>query len=425
MTYAVVAALCATLVLAGCGDDEPSPFQTPGETEEAVADLGFPVLATRNTTRVSTSDPIAGAASVARAIYSGGAPETKAAAVTLVDSGDWRAALAATALMAPPLGAPILFSDGDSLPDASSDALKALAPTGSDPAGGKAQVIRVGDTARPDGLRSTTIDGADPYTLALGIDRFAAAARKRQSNRVLVVSADAPEYAAPAAAWAAKTGDPIAFVTKTGVPPVTARQLRDHQDPSLFVLGPSKVIPPAVSKALRRFGTVRRVGGQDPVTNAIAFAGYRAGSFGWGINSPGNNYAITRSEDVLSAISLAPLSASGLHGPLLLLDRKDSLACPLLQFLLDYQPGFYAGQGDPSEIAHGRAWIAGDPETVTPVLQSRIDALLEVSPVREQGNTEPAPGACHQIGASAAAPPTAGATTTPGTTTAPTPPAGR
>jgi len=411
MTYGVVAALCATLALAGCGDDEPSPFQAPGEAEEAaVADLGLPVLATRNTTRVSTNDPVQAAASVARAIYSGGAAETKARAVALVDRRDWRSVLAATALMAPPLGAPVLLSDGDDLPEASEDALEALAPTGSDAAGGRAQVIRVGATARPDGLRATNVDGTDPYAVALGVDRFAAAARKRQSNRILVVSADAPEYAAPAAAWAAKTGDPIAFVTKAGIPPVTARQLRDHQDPALYVLGPSKVVPPAVSKALRRYGKVRRVGGQDPVTNAIAFARFRNGSFGWDINQPGHGFTFGRTTDPLTAITLAPLSATGLHGPLLLLPDADALPAPVQEFLLDVRPGY---QSDPSKGVYNRAWIVGDPEAITPGLQSKLDALLEIVPV----DTRP------PATSTRATPPPARTTT--GTTSAPTPPPSR
>ena len=70
----------------------------------------------------------------------------RAPAVTFVDSGDWRAGIAAAALLAAPVGAPILLSDGTTCRRAPDSALKALAPTGSKAAGG-AQVIRVGDVA--------------------------------------------------------------------------------------------------------------------------------------------------------------------------------------------------------------------------------------------------------------------------------------
>ena len=52
-------------------------------------------------------------------------------AVTLVDSDDWRAGIAAAVLMAPPLRAPILLTDGDGRARARpSTALDSLRPTG-------------------------------------------------------------------------------------------------------------------------------------------------------------------------------------------------------------------------------------------------------------------------------------------------------
>ena len=77
---------------------------------------GLPVIATKNTTRIDGSSPAAVAAGVALAVYPGGVerPHT----VALADAGDWQAALAATALMSPPLRAPLLLSSGGSLPGA-------------------------------------------------------------------------------------------------------------------------------------------------------------------------------------------------------------------------------------------------------------------------------------------------------------------
>src|SRR3954447_6796847 len=114
-----------------------------GTETTAAQDLGFPVFATKNTTRVGGADPIADAAAIARAVYPSLSPGTRPKAVTLVDGGDWRAALAASVLMAAPIRAPVLLGEGTSLPDATSEALDALAPSGSKPAGG-AQVVRIG-----------------------------------------------------------------------------------------------------------------------------------------------------------------------------------------------------------------------------------------------------------------------------------------
>ena len=121
------------------------------------------------------ADPVANAAGVAQAIYPARSRDTRPAAVTLVDGKDWRAAISAAQLMSRPLRAPILLSDGDKLPDASQSALDELGPTGAAKAG-NAQVIRIGGTAKPKGLRSTDVEGADPAALAQAIDKLHTAA---------------------------------------------------------------------------------------------------------------------------------------------------------------------------------------------------------------------------------------------------------
>ena len=88
--------------------------------------------------------------------------------MTLVDASDWRVAVAASALMAAPFRAPILFTDGTTLPDASKTALDALAPGGSK-AAGDAQVIRVGNVAKPAGYKATDLEGAGPLELTRSI----------------------------------------------------------------------------------------------------------------------------------------------------------------------------------------------------------------------------------------------------------------
>ena len=70
-------------------------------------------------------------------------PATRPQTVVLVDQRDWPAALAASSLASAPLGAPILYADGDSLPDASGQALSAMHPIGAAALGG-AQVLAIG-----------------------------------------------------------------------------------------------------------------------------------------------------------------------------------------------------------------------------------------------------------------------------------------
>ena len=375
-----VTTLC--LSVAGCGGKATGPTSTPkigakGSQPHAAQGLGFPALATKNTTRVGGADPVADAAAVAQAVY----PGTHPRAVTLVDSGDWHAGIAAAALFAEPVGAPILFSDGTALPAGSSDALKALAPTGSKAAGG-AQLIRIGNVPDQSNLKTTQIKAANPFALGRAIDAFLTAAANRSSERVLVVSADKPAFAMPAAGYAAKSGVPVLFVTRDTLPPDTKAALVAHRQPKIYLLGPTSVIGPKVQTELSKLGKVTRISGPDPVRNAIAFARYADGSFGWGIVDPGHGLVFSSAgADPLTAAAAAPLSASGSYGPLLLNGDASKLDPNLAAFLLDIQPGY---QKDPVRGVYNHGWIVGDANVMSVGVQSQIDRLLEISPVNQR-----------------------------------------
>ena len=192
---AAIAAIAACLTIAGCGGGATRLIirtTTTGSSAAApAASLGFPVLATKNTTRVSGVDPISDAAGVALAVFPSVAAGTHPTAVTIAPTDDWEAAIAASVLMAPPIRAPILLSGSAALPPATSNALNLLAPTGAGQAAG-AQVIRVGDVPAVKGLRSAAISGNGPYALAAAIDKFASAAAGKPSPDVVIASADGP-----------------------------------------------------------------------------------------------------------------------------------------------------------------------------------------------------------------------------------------
>lgn len=424
--------LAATLVLAGCGggDDQKSPFTPPKGEEDAASSLGFPVVATRNTTRTATKDPVDAAASVASAAFPDGSDASRAKAVAIVDRKDWRSALAATALVAAPVTAPLLFSDGGKLPKATQDAIDTLKPRGSAAADG-AQALLVGNVGRPSGLRAKSLEGADVYEQARAIDRFTTQARGRASDRVLIVNGDRPEFALPAAAWLAKSGDPVAFVTSRGVPAATARQLASHPRATLYVLGPSAVVRPSVTKTLRKYGTVKRVGGVTPVDNAVGFARYKDGSFGWNVVRPGHNFLVAQTSDTLGAITLAPLAASGLHGPLLLNDASDTLSVGLREYLRDIKPGFDPTDPDldAADVPKNRAWLTGDVSNIGQKVQAQIDTLLEVASISRapQGGDDGLPrGDEADAAPTVTTTPTPAPATPPGRTTSTTPtPRGR
>jgi hypothetical protein len=394
--------LVLLLGLAGCGGGDggdgasdtptPSPKEqaeqgTPvlgqrGDEEPAGPALGFPVFATKNTTRVGGADPVADAAGVAQAVFPSRSQDTRPSAVVLVDQDDWRAGIAASQLAAAPLRAPVLFTEGDELPEATADALDKLQPRGARQAG-RAQVIRIGEVAEPDGLKATDLPSGNPPATARAIDKLQAAAAGKPSRAVLVASADRPDFAMPAAGWAAKSGDPVLWTGRDALPAETKAAIAAHGKPQIYVLGPEDVISEAVAGELRKLGSVKRISGPDPVTNAIAFARFTDGTFGWGVTDPGHGLVFATTARALDAAAAAPLSASGKYGPLLLVTEAQALPQALQDYLLDIQPGY---DEDPVRGVYNHGWLMGDEAAISADVQSRIDTLLEIQPVDTGGD---------------------------------------
>jgi hypothetical protein len=384
---ALAAALLAFLGGCSLGDEEqtsPPQLGVEAEDEEAAEKLGFPSSATRNTIRVGGSDAVADAAGVAGALFPATGTSDRPTAVVLVDQDDWQSAIAASVLTGPPIGAPILLSDGDELPAVSEDTLERLEPRGSD-LSEDAQVIRIGpDVPRPDGYKTALVQGENPYERAAAVDRFFSAARGRPSNDVVLYSGERAEWAMPAASWAARSGDAALPVAAESIPPPVARALQDHERPNVYILGPERIISKRVADQLeeRRLArSVNRIEGETPVENAIAFARYEKGDFGWRVNVPGFNFAIASTTRPADAAAAAPLATRGVFAPLLLTDAAEQLPEPLEAYLLSVQPGY---EGDPRDAVYNRAWILGDDTAISVGQQAQIDNITELIPV--QGN---------------------------------------
>src|SRR3954447_147643 len=385
--------LLLAIVLSGCsiaGGDTPTtgsaslatsgPAPTASQPQ-AAEKLGFPAVATRNTIRVGGGDGVADLAGVAAAVFPATAEQDRPHAVALVDKDDWQGAIAASVLNAQPLGAPLLASDGGSLPAAPSDALARLKPRGADLAR-DAQVIRVGSKPpAPSGLKSGKITGADPYATAAAIDRFFTAIRGKPSPHVIVASGEQAPYAMPAAAWAARSGDSVLFTKRSRVPRATMQAIAAHDKPDIYVLGPESVISKAVEKKLKQLGTVRRVDGPTPVANAVALARFSRHGFGWGVTVPGYNFSLASTARPLDAAAAATLATNGVFAPMLLTNISGRLPTDVSGYLLDVQPGY---QTDPSSGVYNRVWILGDTKTVSLGAQGRLDEITRLIPVESR-----------------------------------------
>jgi hypothetical protein len=364
-------------------DEEPAPAPrvvvekeaAPRETRE----LGFPAFATKNTTRVAGADPVADAAGVALATSPATGGVEGPAAVTLVPDNDWTAGVAAASLVGDPVRSPILVSTRDEVPELTLTALTALAPQGS-PETGDTQLFRVGNAAAPRGLRLRNVTGDNPAGLAADVADLRQRLTGDSPQHVLLVSSDRPEFAMPAAAWAARSGDPVLFVQRGSVPAPTLEALRDLGDVPVYVLGPKSVVPDKVVDRVDEEidGTPKRVGDEDPVSNAVAFARYTDGTFGWNITDPGHGLVIANTARPVDAGAAAALSASGKWGPLLVTESADALPAPLEGFLLDIKPGFI---DDPTRAVYNHAWLIGNDEALSVDVQAQIDELLELARV--------------------------------------------
>lgn len=350
----------------------PEPVET-----EAPEEIGFPGFATNNTTRVGGADPASNAAGVALAVFPSQTPEQRPDAVALVDEADWQSAVAASALMAEPIRAPLLISNADEVPDATEEAIQSLDPAGSGPAHG-AQTFAIGEAAAPSGLQTTRIHGAGPEAAAT-IAKLRDKLLGGPPDHVIVAPAAKPAFAMPAAAWAARSGDPVLYADAESLPKPTEEALRRHPEVPVYVLGPSSAIS---SQVVRRIAAidkrVRRVSGEDPVTNSVALARYSDAGFGWNVNDPGHGFVVARSDSPLDAVAAAPLSASGTWGPLLLTDSADTLPAALREYLLDVKPGYTT---DPTRAFYNHVWLIGDQDTIDVTQQAEIDELAELAKI--------------------------------------------
>ena len=359
----------------------PTQISATSTSESATAELGFPVTATKNTTRVAGADTVADVAGVVSAVFPSTSPKNRPNAVAIVDKADWQGVVAASVLMAQPLGIPILLSDGGKLPAVSSDVLKRLSPPGS-PLAQNAQVIRIGDrAAHPSGYRTAVIPGTDSAELAAGIDRFFSVARSKPSGDVVVTTGEQPGFAMPAAAWAARSGDSVLFAQRNAVPEVTRSALKRHEHSHIWVLGPPSAIGSRALEALSRYGKVTRVDGVTPVQNAIAFTRFSKGGFGWGITTPGQNFTLASVARPSDAAAAAVLATSGVFAPLLVTDRAESLPSQVEAYFLDVQPGY---QSNPNAGVFNHVWILGDTNAVSLAAQGRLDTITQLVPVQTQ-----------------------------------------
>lgn len=369
------------------GSDGPALISDSGTTGpiggdvegSSVGSLGYPAVATRNTTRISGTDPADISVAAALAAYPTVGPGTPPQALTVVNVDQWQAGVAAATLSAAPVGAPILLAPSGKLTEGAADALSEFDPQGA-PTTGETEVFAVGKVAPPSGYDTKTVNAKSPADLAVAIAELKSELTDAPPDAFVLVSSEEAEFASPAASWIARSGDVVLYTGKDSIPKATVDYLKkkENKDVPVFVLGPASVVSPGALKALDKVSTVERVGGEDPVSAALELVRFSSGTFGWNLNDPGHGYMIARADRPMNAIAATALSTGGTWPALLLTDDSDKLPEEVGDYFLDVKPGY---DTDPTRALYDHVWIIGDEDQIDVTQQALIDDAVELEPV--------------------------------------------
>lgn len=380
LTATFILLLGATL--AGCSPGADNKEESAAANAQTT--VSMPWIATKNTTRINTSDPVQAAVLVSQTLWTAETKSNRPSSVVLTSVDNWQIAAVSTDLIHHPSNGPVLFFTKDGVPDETLAELKRLKPLGADSNDG-IQVVMVGPSPESIGtelselnLKVDKIEGEDPATVAGAIDAYYAKVSGGLPQSVIIGSMDSPEYTLPAVNWIAHMPEPLLYVAKSDIPAATADALKERGgNAAIYVLGPESVISTDVEEQLKQYGTVTRIAGEDPYENAIAFAKFKdtANGFGWGITAPGHNLSLLTTDSTMLAIAAAPFSHLGKHAPLVF-TGKDGLPDSLMNYTMELQPKF---KDSPAEGPYNHAWLTGDTATINAAAQSEIDDMLEIS----------------------------------------------
>lgn len=350
-----------------------------------------PWIATKNTTRINSSDPVEAAVLVSRTVWPATSEENRPGGIVLVAKDNWQNALVSADLIHHPNNGPVLLVDNNGIPSITKEEIVRLKPKGAASNQG-IQVIVVGKVShrvftelKSLGLKTDRVEGNTPAALAKAIDDYYAKVAKNRPQSVIIGSMDSPEYTLPAVNWIAHMPEPLLYVQKNEVPKETAAALKARNGrANIYMMGPKSVISAKVEKDLAAYGKVIRIEDKDPYRNAIAFAKYKDPStgFGWGITTPGHNFSFVKLDSNMLAVVAAPFSHLGKHAPLLWTDQNQ-LPESVVAYLMSVKPKY---QKSPTEGPYNHAWLTGGEDQLSAKSQGEIDTLLEITSATGQGH---------------------------------------
>lgn len=210
------------------------------------------------------------------------------------------------------LGAPMLLTAKDSLPQPVRDEIVRLGAKNAYVLGGTGAV---GDTVRTElegmGLMVTRLSGNNRYETSDAIaDELAKLKGVTSFPSAFVASGEDFPDALAASGVAAQAGVPVLLTLPQSLPAATVEALDTYHITRTWVAGGAGAVSDPVARALGRRGPSARLAGSDRYATAAAISAYSLGhGFGAGtvIVTTGENYPDALVAGAVSAHSLAPL----------------------------------------------------------------------------------------------------------------------
>ncbi|SDT33476.1 Putative cell wall binding repeat 2 [Paenibacillaceae bacterium GAS479] len=350
---------------------------------ESTSGISMPWIATKNTTRINAASPVEAAVLVSRTLWPAQSEGSRPGAVILADPTDWASAAAATHLIHHPHNGPVLYVTGESIPNVTLQELRRLQPTGVKGSG--VQVILTGklgagvqQAVEEQGFKTTCINGGDAAELAAAADAYFSKSAGEISEGVIIGSSEEEAFTLPAAYWSAHMPEPLLYVSGDRIPRATAQALQKRGGKaSIYIIGPEKAVSAKLEKELSAYGNVTRIAGKDPYENAIAFAKFKDKStgFGWGINEPGRNLALSNVATPQLALAGAPFAHLGKHAPLIW-TSKNAMPGSVMDYVMSLQTKY---EQSPADGPFNHAWLLGGTAQLTEAAQGELDAMLEIA----------------------------------------------
>ncbi|WP_240664342.1 DUF4396 domain-containing protein [Methanosarcina sp. MSH10X1] len=205
------------------------------------------------------------------------------------------------------------------------------------------------------------------------------------SPAIVVVSAEEPAYALPAAYTAAYFRAPVVPVENGSIPQSLQNLLENGEEKVIFVASPERLLSDEFLEELETFGDVNRVADENIYRHSLLWARSRWGNFGWGMDENLHfdayyNFILANPETPEFAAAALPMAYQGNYGPLLYTEKED-LNDYVDQYLWRLSPDYFSF---PSDGPFMNARVVGNPDSVSYNAQARADLALEVREFKNQ-----------------------------------------